>query len=129
MAIDTSGIHHITIRVNDMERAKRFYAEVLGFAVEAPADDLAYFVAGDTLVVLRPPLEGTPPGDRFDERRIGVDHLAFAVSGRDELEKVVETLRAGNVSTEGIERDPVLDKDYVCFRDPDNVQWEFYSRS
>ena len=129
MAIDTSGIHHISIRVNDMERSKRFYSHVLGFSVEAPADDLAYFVAGETLVVLRPPLEGTPPGDRFDERRIGVDHLAFAVGGRDELEKVVETLRGANVGTEGIERDPLLDKDYVCFRDPDNIQWEFYSRS
>ena len=34
-------------------------------------------------MVLRPVLPGTPPGDRFSERRVGLDHLAIGVSGRD----------------------------------------------
>lgn len=126
MKIQTSGMHHITIRVTDMERSKRFYSEVLGFDVQTAADDFAFFQAGPTLIALRLPLEGTPPGDRFSEYRIGVDHLAFAVDERGELQKLVEALASAGVETAGIEVDPVLNKEYVCFRDPDNVQWEFY---
>jgi glyoxylase I family protein len=126
MKIQTGGMHHITFRVSDMERSKRFYSEVLGFDVQSAADDLALFQVGQTLIVLRLPLEGTPEGDRFSEYRIGVDHLAFAVDDRSELEKLVAALAEAGVDTAGIEVDPVLNKEYVCFRDPDNVQWEFY---
>lgn len=84
--------------------------------------------AGETFVTLAPPLEGTPTDDRFSERRIGVDHLAFGVDDRATLDDLVGRLRAEGVETAGVEVDPVLNKEYVCFRDPDNMQWEFYSR-
>jgi glyoxylase I family protein len=126
MKIQAGGMHHITIRVTDLDRSARFYSDVLGFDVQAPAEDLAFFQVGPTLIVLRLPLDGTPEGDRFSEYRIGVDHLAFSVEERGELEKVVAALEEASVDTAGIEVDPVLNKEYVCFRDPDNVQWEFY---
>lgn len=126
MTAKTSGIHHICFRVTDMQRSKEFYEKVLGFEVQEAADDLFLFQAGQTLVVLRPPLQGTPEGDRFSEYRIGVDHLAFAVDDRAELDRLVDSLGEAGVHTEGVELDPTLSKEYVCFRDPDNVQWEFY---
>lgn len=126
MRIETAGIHHVTLRVTDLEASGRFYEGVLGFAVQRLAPDIALFQVGPTLIVLRPPLPGTPAGDRFSEHRIGVDHIALAVGERRELDKVLEALRKGGVPTKGVEREPILDKDYVCFRDPDNVQWEFY---
>ena len=124
----TTGIHHITLRVNDMEESRRFYQDVLGFDVQTPQDDIYYFVSGQTIVVLSPPLPGTPDGDRFSEYRIGVDHLAFTVQDRTELERLVASLREAGVETEGIEVEPKLglNKEYVCFRDPDNVQLEFF---
>lgn len=128
MDIESTGIHHITLRVGDLGRSRAFYEDVLGFDVQAPAPDLNFFQVGQTLIALRPPLEGTPAGDRFSEFRIGLDHLAFAVPGRTELEKAVKSLQAAGVDTEGVEVDPLLSKEYVCFRDPDNVQWEFYSQ-
>lgn len=109
-----------------MDRSAGFYRDVLGFDVQRPAEGLAFFAAGDCLVVLKPPLEGTPEGDRFSEYRIGVDHLAFAVADRADLEGVVDAVRGAGVETAGVELDPLLNKEYVCFRDPDNVQWEFY---
>jgi len=126
MKIQAKGIHHITLRVNDMARSRRFYQDVLGFDVVQAAHDLRYSQVGLTLVALRPPLEGTSAGDRFSEYRIGVDHMAFAVEERGELDKIVRVLREAGVHTEGVELDPTLNKEYVCFRDPDNVQWEFY---
>jgi glyoxylase I family protein len=135
------NLHHVAIRVQDPARSRAFYEKVLGFAfIElsvgpsvtnlwrgSPAEGtLLATQAGDTFVILQPPLEGTPDEDRFSERRIGIDHLAFGVDDRATLEELVERLRAEGAETEGIEHDEVLDKDYVAFRDPDNVQWEFY---
>ena len=126
MSAKATGIHHICLRVNDMKAARDFYRDVLDFEVQEAADDLYLFQAGNTLVVMRPPLDGTPESDRFSEYRIGVDHLAFTVEERPELDRVVESLRSAGVHTEGVEVDPPLNKEYGCFRDPDNVQLEFY---
>ena len=136
-----TSLHHVVIRVQDPDRSRAFYEKALGFAFielpvgpdvtspwrgSPPAGTLLATQAGDTFVILMPPLEGTPDEDRFNERRIGVDHLAFGVDGLETLEGLVARLHAEGAETEGIEHDPVLDKDYVAFRDPDNVQWEFY---
>jgi catechol 2,3-dioxygenase-like lactoylglutathione lyase family enzyme len=135
------SLHHVAIRVRDPDASRRFYEDVLGFAfIEIPVsgafiaewkggpteDKLLATQAGDTFVILEPPLEGTDDDDRFSERRIGVDHLAFGVDAREDLERLERSLRDAGVDTAGIEHDDVLNKDYVAFRDPDNVQWEFY---
>jgi glyoxylase I family protein len=125
-AIQTTGISHITLRVNDLERSIAFYRDVLGLDVQRAADDLAIFFTGSTLIGLRPPLEGTAEGDRFSEYRIGVDHLAFTVPDVGELQKLVAALAENHVETAGIEVDETTQKQYVCFRDPDNVQWECF---
>jgi glyoxylase I family protein len=137
----TTGIHHICIRVQDQEVSRRWYENVLGFEcveLQPSKDQLATWRgqpvsgtvvmmrAGDTYITLQPPLEGTTPDDRFSEYHIGVDHLAFAVEDRDELDSLVDSLRAGGVPTEGVTTHPVLQKEFVVFRDPDNVQWEAF---
>jgi len=142
MTIEVNGLHHFLIRVQDPERSRSFYEQTFGFSfIELPVD--ATFVAewrghpsegkllatplGNTFLVLAPPLEGTPTEDRFNERRIGIDHLAFGVSAVGVLDEVVTALERAGIMTAGVEHDPVLDKSYVAFRDPDNVQWEFYA--
>jgi glyoxylase I family protein len=60
----------------------------------------------------------------FDERRIGLDHLAFRVANRDELQRWATHLEAKGVPHTGI-----IDIGYgptLVFRDPDNTQLEFY---
>ncbi len=136
-----TGIHHITLRSQSPVAARRFYEEVIGLEFMeipvsgevtsiwkgAPAEGVLLATqAGSTFLVIAPPLEGTAEGDRFSEYRIGLDHLGFAVEDRAELDSLVERLRAAGVATEGVETDVVLGKEYVAFRDPDNVQWEAY---
>jgi glyoxylase I family protein len=139
--MSVTSLHHVAIRVQDPVRSRAFYEKALGLGfMEIPVGSemtsiwkgspsegtLLATQAGSTFVILEPPLEGTPEDDRFDERRIGIDHLAFGVDDRATLDELVGRLREEGVETEGVEHDPVLDKDYVAFRDPDNVQWEFY---
>lgn len=141
MTVAVSGLHHVTIRVQDPDRARVFYEETLGLPfIEIPVDQafvhewkgnpaegtLLATQIGSTFLILAPPLEGTPDDDRFSERRIGVDHLAFGVDDPAVLEEVAAALEGASVPTAGVEVDPVLGKEYVAFRDPDNVQWEFY---
>ena len=137
----TSGIHHLALRSQDPAAARRFWEDVVGLPFMeipvsgdftamwrgAPADGkLLATQVGSTFVIFEPPLEGTSGDDRFSERRVGLDHLAFAVEDRSELDALVGRLRQAGAPTEGVEHDPVLDKDYVAFRDPDNVQCEAY---
>jgi glyoxylase I family protein len=66
---------------------------------------------------------GTAEAGSFDERRVGLDHLAFRVADRDELQRWVTHLDASGVPHSGI-----IDTGYgptVVFRDPDNMQLEF----
>lgn len=46
--LKTPGVHHIALRSTDLERSKRFYAEVLGFAVILEVPGLFIFLAGAT---------------------------------------------------------------------------------
>ena len=136
-----AGIHHVLLRSQDPEVARRFYQEVVGLEFMeipvssevtsiwkgAPAEGVLLATqVGETFFLIEPPLEGTPGDDRFSEYRIGLDHLALAVDDRAELDSLVERLTAAGVETKGVETDPVLGKEYVAFRDPDNVQWEAY---
>jgi len=136
-----TGLHHVTIRVQDPDATRLWYEKVLGLQfIELHVDERVSGIwrgnptsgtmlaaqVGASFVVFAPPLEGTSQQDRFSEYRVGVDHLAIGVADRAELEALVTTLRGAGVQTEGVEHDHVLDKDYVAFRDPDNIQWEAY---
>ena len=136
-----TSLHHVSIRTQDPLASRAFF-ERLGFSFMeipvgrgtsiiwrgAPEEGVMQAIqVGSTFVIWSPPLEGAASADRFDEHHIGVDHLAFGVDGRDDLESLRSALTAAGVDSAGIEVDPVLGKEYVCFRDPDNVQWEFYT--
>jgi glyoxylase I family protein len=122
---DARSVHHLTLRVSDLDRSQRFYSDVVGVDVEV-LDDRLRFAIGPTRIILRPVLDGTPPGDRFSERRIGLDHISFAVAGRDPLERLVARLQANGIGTEGIQVDEDPPAEFVAFRDPDNIQLEFF---
>ena len=68
--------------------------------------------------------EGTARTDAFDERRVGLDHLALRVADRDELQRWVTHL-----ATKGVEHSGIIDIGFgptAVFRDPDHMQLEFY---
>jgi catechol 2,3-dioxygenase-like lactoylglutathione lyase family enzyme len=132
MTINTSSIAHVRLTVTDIERARQFYESIFGWPVliEAPetADAATQkalgFLFGGVIYDLGGALIGLRPvaSDRFDENRCGLDHLAFRVASKDELDAA-----AAHLDELGIEHEPVKDigPSYILeFRDPDNIALE-----
>jgi len=134
--IPAGGIHHLRLTVTDIDRSRAFYTGLLGFdvAVESPpADDPsaeeAYKVLfggivmtrGNLLMGLRPV---APANDRFDDDRVGLDHLSFSVPGRDDLERAASLFDENGVPHGEITALPSFGIYILPFRDPDNIQLE-----
>ena len=126
LQLGTSGIHHVALRVTDLQRAKRFYIQLLGFTVLLESDNLFIFAAGETAIAVRGPEATTPAGDEFNPFRVGLDHVALACYDRTELEQAARSLSAAGVENTGVKIDPTLNRSYVAFKDPERIQWELY---
>ncbi|MEK6602526.1 MAG: VOC family protein [Candidatus Binatota bacterium] len=78
--IQTTGIYHIGIPVDDLDRAERFYTEVLGMKVEARIREegakLSRLKCGDADVVL---FQRPRPLSRNSLKEDGIAHQAFEV--------------------------------------------------
>jgi catechol 2,3-dioxygenase-like lactoylglutathione lyase family enzyme len=126
IALQTTGVHHLTLRAADLARAHAFYGTTLGLPIVLETEDSFIALAGSTVLAVRGPAAGTPPGDRFDPYRVGLDHVALACASEAELERVSSGLDRAHVPSTGIRFDPVLQRRYVAFKDPDGIAWEFY---
>lgn len=125
------GFHHIALNVRDLDRSRQFYAALPGFVLDQhfPGEKVRFRMGADAArLVLRPPLPGTPAGDRFTERRVGLDHVAVGVSSRAALDQILAVLRDLDVETDGIHLDRAGETGLITFRDPDNIQWEFFEQ-
>jgi len=137
--ISIGDIHHLRLTVTDVDRSRKFYTELLGFdvAVESPPpDDPAaeamypvlwggvVMARGNLLMGLRPV---APGGDRFDEDRVGLDHLSFNVATREELDQAVRLFDERGIPHGEIRALPGFGICVLPFRDPDNIQIELTS--
>ena len=126
MALQIRGVHHIVLTVSDPNRSAEFYEKILGEKASRENPQVRWTSCGNFLFCfLRPPKQALPH-DRFDENRLGLDHVGFAVESHQQLNELLARLKEMGVETAGIEFDPDGQSDYVCFRDPDNIQVEFY---
>jgi glyoxylase I family protein len=128
---DVSGIHHVSVTVTDIERSVPWYCDLLGLTKlieESHPDGDGYAVVlgkPDWSMCVGLHTHQTNERERFSESRTGLDHVGFMVSGRAELDTWESKL------TElGVEHSPVNDQGgyaVLVFRDPDNIQLEFFS--
>jgi glyoxylase I family protein len=136
MPIAARAFAHVRLTVTDIDRSRAFYDEVFGLPVayELPPDadeatraQLSFlmggviYAVGGSLFGLRP---AAPAADRFDEDRVGLDHISFVVATLGELEDTVRMLDERGIPHAGIKD---LGPNYILeFRDPDNVALELY---
>jgi glyoxylase I family protein len=132
MPLRSTSIAHVRLTVTDIERSRQFYESVFGWPIliecpenadEATRNALSFLCGGviydlgGTLIGLRPVAT-----DRFDEDRAGLDHMAFRMGDKAELESA-----AAHLDELGIEHESVKDigPSYILqFRDPDNIALE-----
>lgn len=126
IALTTNGIHHLALRATNLDRARAFYGGTLGFPVVLETPALFICLAGDSAIAVRGPEAATPQADRFDPFRVGLDHIALGCRRDAELERVAAALSSAGVPSTGVKLDPVLQRRYVAFKDPDGIAWEFY---
>jgi catechol-2,3-dioxygenase len=124
---ELEGFSHIDLTVSDRERAAAWWQDVIGFSVVNRSRGQSWEVI--TLVhpsglVVSVMTHDVPLSDSFDERRVGLDHLAFRVADQSELERWITHLDAKGVPHSGI-----VDMGFgptLVFRDPDNIQLELF---
>ena len=135
MPIATTSFAHIRLTVTDIERSRAFYDAVFGLPVlvEVPADadeatrERLSFVFGGVIYRLGDSVLGLRPvaHDRFDEDRVGLDHVSFAVAGKDDLDEAAVSLDALGVDHGGVKD---IDSGWILeFRDPDNIALELFA--
>lgn len=127
------NIHHLGLTVRDVDVSAAWYVDVLGFerVGEFAADDGSrrkVFLRHDGLrarLGLTQHRDG--PADGFDERRTGLDHLAFAIASRDDLDAWARRFaRAGVTCSPVAPANSVPGAAVLVFRDPDNIQLELF---
>jgi catechol-2,3-dioxygenase len=123
-------IAHVAVTVTDLDRSTRWYSELLTAEPVLDEDEEAggfhhtvFLLGVGHLFGLHTHPRGV--GERFDEHRTGLDHVAFACRDRNELESWVARL-----NELGIEQGGIKDAHYgsgVSFRDPDGIALEFFA--
>ena len=128
-----TGLSHLGLTVRDVEVSAAWYAGVLGFrrvgAFEAAdGSRRKVFLRHDALPIRLGLTQHRPgsPGP-FDETRTGLDHLAFAVAARGDLDAWAARLAAAGVTCSPVAAaNSVPGAAVLVFRDPDNIQLELF---
>lgn len=119
-------IAHIGLFTNDLERLKDFYCEFLGGKVkeryDAKDEDFhSYFITfgSGSALELMSRSNGLEARDNSDESCTGYSHVAYAVSGREEVDGLTRKMKefgctvaiAPRVTGDGYYESCVLDPD------------------
>ena len=126
------GSNHINLTVVDLDRSTRWYCRVFGFIV---VNEVRPAGSGFSFKTLLDPRsfasvvlgQADEPDDRpFDERRVGLHHLAFHVPDRCDLDEWAAHLDANSIEHSGIQESGHEVGAQIWIRDPDNIWLEIY---
>jgi glyoxylase I family protein len=132
-------LHHLALTVTDVDASVRWYQDVFGvsFQMDAPHPGGVGKVLADEqwelMIVLH--RHDTNDGGLFAEATTGLDHAGFVVPGRADLEAWQAHLETkgvvrSDVADKPLTQSPIADEAYgsvLVFRDPDNIQLEFFA--
>ena len=124
--IETGAVHHLALTVTDSERSRDFYVNLLGFQVLAEFDTTRILSNGNLVLAVKPAPDSARAikDDRFDENRVGLDHLCLSLASFADLEGSVTILDEHGVPHGEIEDLGAMGICTLTFRDPDNIQVE-----
>lgn len=123
------GLAHVVVTVSDLSKSVAWYERLFDAKPVLDEDTgpfhlVVWLLGGQTLFALH---EFPDPvnGASFNERRVGLDHVAFACADRTALQVWQDRLEQL-----GVEHGGIVDAGYgsgLSFRDPDNIALEFFA--
>ncbi len=115
---------HVALTVTDLSRSVPWYQRLIGAEPVLDEDTGSFrhvvFALGDTLLGLHEFPDGAS-GAPFEERRVGLDHVAFACADGSQL---------ASWQALGLAHGGIVEAAYgsgLSFRDPDNIALEFFA--
>ena len=124
------GFSHVSLSVADIVVSAAFYEDLFGFSVidrVDEADFVEWILEHPSEMLLCLQQHRSHSVGAFDPTTVGLDHLAFAVSTREQLDNWARRLDARNVAYT-----PIVDMQsygaVLCLRDPDDIQLELHWR-
>ena len=124
----------VILTVNDAARSAAWYRDLLGIPETGryvePDGHVALVQLGEARSGLQLCLvdHGEAAGT-FNEFRAGLDHLEFLVSQRSDLDSWASRLDELGVHHSGVKQPSHTANGTLTFRDPDNIQLEFFWRA
>lgn len=123
-----SSVHHIAIIVSDIEKARKFYVDKLGFEVirenyRKERNDWKLDLRVDEHTELEIFAEKNPPKRVNRPEACGLRHLAFRV---ESVEEAVKELAEMGIECEPIRTDSFTGEKMTFFFDPDGLPMEIH---
>jgi glyoxylase I family protein len=118
-------VDHLVFRVSEMERTERFYSALLGQPLKE--DDYLMYMVGATRLFFTRSKE--PPHGKYQKENVGLNHLAFGVRTREELQTIQAQLDSTGITHSRIKvwQDGITE--YIWLDDPDGMRIEFWLRT
>ena len=126
--IDINGMAHVILTVNQFDKAREFYCELLpflGMQKVSDGNNFVYHVGGRTALGIQRCAEDLAE-DRFHQNRVGLHHLCFRARSREDVDALAEKLRAmgAYIDRGPVEGDWAPGYYYIVFEDPDGIRLE-----
>ena len=123
------GYHHLSLSVTDLGKSTEWYQQVLGLEVTAEIEGDGFrrnrLRAANGWVTLTLTQHDGEAGQPFDERRPGMDHVAFQVGGVEDVQSMKERFAELGVDHSDV-KTTSNGTAMVTLRDPDNIQLEVF---
>jgi glyoxylase I family protein len=126
-SIATGSVHHLALTVTNVRRSVDFYSSVLGFKPIVELGPRVLLFNGSMVLAVTPPPDASQAlaDDRFNENRVGLDHLSFGVKSKADMEDALKFLNQRGIPHGDIKDLGADMRIYVlALRDPDNIQIE-----
>ncbi len=123
------GYHHLSLSVTDLGKSTEWYQQVLGLDVVAEIQGDGFrrnrLQAAGSGVTLTLTQHAEQSGEPFNERRAGMDHVALAVGGVDDVHALKERFTQRGVDHSDVKTSG-SGTAMITLRDPDNIQLEVF---
>ncbi len=124
------GLTHVALTVTDLKASTEWYSKLFGSEPVLDEDEESgafhhtVFALSSGMLFGLHTHTGTRADGPFDERRTGLDHIAFACT-QDELKIWHDRLGELGIANRGIKNAHYGSG--ISFRDPDNIALEFFA--